>query len=90
MINLIIGFILGFSTIHVLSAQLKEIRALIIAIHDERKAAEPEPFVTRTNPAFTNENMPGQEGSSIVTPKSPQLVDWEEQEELRKMNLRPR
>lgn len=45
-------------------------------------------FVTRTDPAFANENMVGQGDSVIVTPKSPQLVEWEEQEELRKLNLR--
>lgn len=45
------------------------------------------PFVTPTNRAFTNENKVGQGDSAIVTPKTPQLIDFEEQEELRKMNL---
>ena len=49
------------------------------------------PFVTPTNPAFVNENQSTHEDSFIITPKSPQLVDWEENEQLRKMNIgRPR
>lgn len=49
-----------------------------------------EAYITPTNPAFTNENKVGQGDSVIITPKSPQLLEFEEQEELRKMNLRPR
>lgn len=48
---------------------------------------EPEPFVTRTSPEFTNPNMAGQDDSAIVIPKSPQLIEFEESEALRKMNL---
>lgn len=53
---------------------------------------EPEetPYVTHTHPKFTNPNKVSQDDSVIVTPKSPQLVQWEEEEELRKLNLRPR
>lgn len=48
-----------------------------------------EAFVTPTNPAFIREDLTGQGDSIIVTPKSPQLIEWEENEKLRKMNLRP-
>lgn len=48
------------------------------------------PFVTPTNPAFVNESKIGQGDSVIVEPKSPQRVAWEEQEQLRKLNIKPR
>lgn len=49
------------------------------------------PFITKSAPEFTNEPITGQNDSVIVVPKSPQRIEWEEQEELRKMNLgRPR
>lgn len=48
------------------------------------------PMVTPTNPLFVNQNAVGQGDSVIVEPKSPALVQWEEEEELRKLNLKPR
>lgn len=48
------------------------------------------PMVTPTNPAFTNENTVGQGDSVIVESKSPQRIEWEEQEQLRKINLQPK
>jgi hypothetical protein len=49
-----------------------------------------EAFVTSSNPAFTNENMAGQQESSIIVPKTPQRLAWEEDQELRKINMKPR
>lgn len=46
-------------------------------------------FVTPTNPAFVREEIAGHGDSVIVTPKSPQLIEWEENEQLRKLNLKP-
>lgn len=69
----------------------REISQKIDALLEDRQKNEPEPFVTPTNPSFANEGMAGNEEESIiVTPKSPQLLEWEESEKLRKMNLRPR
>lgn len=50
---------------------------------------EPLTYVSPTHPDLVNPNTVNQEGSVIVEPKSPQLVAWEEQEELRKLNLKP-
>lgn len=48
------------------------------------------PTVTYTAPALTNENAATLENSAIVEPKSPQLVAWEEEQAVRKLNLKPR
>lgn len=90
MINFIAGVIVGFCVFYSGYVQYKDILRLLEAIKNERNTKEPEAFVTRTDRAFTNENAGDQENSSIVVPKTPQLVAWEEQEELRKMNLKPR
>lgn len=47
-------------------------------------------YVTPTHPDLTNPNAVNQEGSVIVEPKSPQRVAWEEEEQVRKLNLKPR
>lgn len=59
---------------------------------ESRDKDEPqEPFVTYSDRAFTNENMVNQPGSAIITPKTPQLVEFEEQQALEHMNMgRPR
>lgn len=49
-----------------------------------------QPMVTSANPILTNPNAINQEDSMIVEPKSPQLVQWEEEEQLRKLNIKPR
>lgn len=50
---------------------------------DQHPAA---PAVTSANPMFTNQNQSGHTESLIIEPKSPMLVDWEEQQELERMN----
>lgn len=68
---------------------MRAIEEIKLAIENKPQLIPPpEAFVTKTNPAFGNENAIGQGESIIVTPKSPQLIEWEEQEELRKLNLR--
>ncbi len=61
----------------------KEMNELLRWMHEQKP---PEPTVTSGNPLFTNENQPGNTESLIVEPKSPQLIDWEEQQELERMN----
>ncbi len=57
----------------------------------EEEKATTESMVTRTDPSFVREDTIGQaDNSSIVMPKTPQRIEFEESEELRKMNLRPR
>jgi hypothetical protein len=50
---------------------------------------EPEPVITmgayEPETGLSTDNSP----TGLVTAKSPQLVEWEEQEAVRKMNLRP-
>jgi len=85
--GLVFGLILGFGLAYRAG---RDIQDLLDFAHEwrESRAEQPtEPHVTRGR-AFTNENMPGQENSSIVVPKTPQQIAWEEQEELRKLNLR--
>lgn len=66
---------------------------ILTAIENNRPtpaAQQTEPFVTSTNPALTNEAAAGSEDDSIiVNPKSPQLIAWEEEEAVRKINLKP-
>lgn len=53
--------------------------------HNDKPTITPQ--ITYTHPDLTNPNMAGQGDSVIVEPKSPQLIQWEEEEELRKLNL---
>lgn len=61
----------------------KEMNELLGWLHEQ---PPPEPTITRGNPLFSNESQPGNVESRIVEPKSPQLIDWEEQQELERMN----
>lgn len=57
----------------------------------EKKAETIDPMVTRSDPGFVKEITIGQaDDSAIVMPKTPQRIEFEESEELRKMNLGPR
>jgi hypothetical protein len=65
---------------------------IIDAIRDKPKSIAPkvEPFVTSSNPALSNEFTAGNDDESvIVNPKSPQLVAWEEEQAVNKINLKP-
>lgn len=46
-----------------------------------------QPFVASSNPALVNDLPTGDSESVIVNPKSPQLVQWEEEQEIAKMNM---
>lgn len=83
MINFLLGFILGLTMLIVV--MLAEIRHNLDNLLKDKPAGIP-PAVTGTNQAFVNENRPGSEESLIVEPKSPQLIDWEEQQELERLN----
>lgn len=58
----------------------------------EAQKPEPTPAVTLGAYRSVNENAVNKEDNlvGLVTPKSPQLLEFEEQEELRKMSLGPR
>lgn len=57
----------------------------------ETSVFAPEPFITSTHPSLVSEDAAGQaDDSVIVNPKTPQRVEWEEQEELRKMQFGPK
>lgn len=47
---------------------------------------EPKPTITTSNPEFVNRNQAGHTESMIVEPKSAQLIDWEERQEIEQMN----
>lgn len=63
---------------------LGEIR---VALAKSKESPKLDAFITSSNPDLINTNMAGQGESVIVMPKSPQLVEFEEQETIRKMNL---
>ena len=46
--------------------------------------------VTRAAPEFTNPRAASDDDSAIVEPKTPQRIAFEEEQELRKMNLGPK
>lgn len=50
------------------------------------KVKEPEPAVTRDDPRLINENYQSQGEVGIASPKSPQLLEWEANQELLKKN----
>lgn len=82
---LLIGF--GVGGVFRLDRAIRQITTTIAILDSKNKKEEPKAFVTRTDPAFTRSNMAGQaDDSAIVIPKSPQLVEFEEQEALRRMN----
>jgi hypothetical protein len=64
------------------------LKAMSHNVHLTKPSIEPQ--ITRTHPDLTNTNAIGQGDSVIVEPKSPQLVQWEEEEQVRKLNLKPR
>lgn len=45
---------------------------------------EVKPTVTPTDPRFANENMINQDNSGVIEPKSPQLIEFEEEQALMK------
>jgi hypothetical protein len=45
-----------------------------------------EPFVTNSDPRFAREDQIGSPDSSVILPKSPQLIEWEETQEIEKLN----
>jgi hypothetical protein len=77
---------------------LELLLSLALAFLMFRKNPEPQekivtkitPFVTPTHPDLINPSVVSQNDSVIVEPKSPQLVAWEEEEAVRKLNLKPR
>lgn len=76
LLSIIIGTFVGY--------QIREIREALSSIKDsllEGKKASPS--VISGNPALTR---PLSGNSGVVAPKSPQLLDWEEEQEIRKMN----
>lgn len=89
LLGLICGFILGLGLCWRAGRDIQDILNFINEWRAEKKKPQaPQPFITPTHPSFTNENMVGQENSNIVIPKTPQQVQWEEEEELRKLNLK--
>lgn len=88
MISFVAGLIVGI--LCAFNAGWYARRAYLMLTHLMSKQSKPNtPAVTRTNRAFVNENRPLSQDSAIVIPKTPQLLEFEEQEELRKMNLKP-
>jgi len=81
LVTFIVGLVFGYEN--------NRIRSEIRSLKDTVLEKKTEPTVTSGNPALIPDQ--GNE-SSIVIPKSPQYVEWEEQQELEKLNRtgRPR
>lgn len=77
---LILAIGIGFGWYH------RELSDKVTAIYDKLTDKPEPPAVTTSNPLFTNQNQPGNTESMIVEPKSAQLIDWEEQQQLERMN----
>lgn len=89
MINILLCFLL-LLVIFLAVCQLLSTRYLYLLVKqpvEKKKVAPPQAYVTPSDPSFVQESTVGQEGSSIVIPKTPQRIEWEEKEELRKLNL---
>jgi len=50
---------------------------------DRLKVDEPAPAVTRDDPRLINENYQGKSEVGVASPKSPQLLEFEAEQELR-------
>ena len=62
-------------------------QAKIKAVLEARREIEPTPAVTRDDPRLTNPNYQNNESEvGITSPKTPQLLDWEAQNELDRLN----
>jgi hypothetical protein len=62
-------------------------QAKIKAVLEARREIEPTPAVTRDDPRLTNPNYQNNESEvGIASPKTPQLLDWEAQNELDRLN----
>lgn len=66
---------------------LVKLTAIVRNAPEEVQAQEVKPGVTSANPAFVTDYEQPPEASAIIMPKSPQLVEWEEEQELLKMNM---
>ena len=62
-------------------------QAKIKAVLEAKREIEPTPAVTRNDPRLTNPNYQNNESEvGITSPKTPQLLDWEAQNELDRLN----
>ena len=90
MIGLITGMLLGFSIGFLSGYTYRDINDIAHKLYERQKSQpepEPEAYVTRGDRRFVKEHLINQPESAVVTPKTPQRIAWEEEEELRKMNL---
>lgn len=77
---LIIGFLLGYNESRILT--------LVDKLKDMNKKAKPEVGITPGAYHKANENNVNQGGDTgLVMPKTPQRLEWEEQERLRRDQL---
>lgn len=83
MIGFIFGFLVGGAFAFQLGFYFKELLQRVRSL----QLPDIKPTVTRGSDHPVNENWPSREESHIVEPKTPQQVEWEAQEELRKQNL---
>lgn len=74
--------LLAFLTGLLIGYENYKIRSALYTLKYSLTKKETKPSVTSGNPALIKD----QESSSVIEPKSPQLIDWEEAQELRKMN----
>jgi len=82
-----VGFVSGCIFCFYAGLYSRDVAKKIEELLSRPKDPEPTPFVTHTERGFVNENTPLRDDSAIVLPKTPQRLEFEEQEELRKMNL---
>ena len=62
-------------------------QAKLKALVEARRDIEPTPAVTRDDPRLINPNYQNNDSEvGITSPKTPQLLDWEAQNELDKLN----
>lgn len=85
MINAVLILALGVVAGYHYRTVRDEVRALDEKFRDQHPPLA-EPTVTATSLSFINENRSGHTDSRIIEPKSPQLIDWEEQQELERIN----
>jgi hypothetical protein len=85
MIEIIVTIIIALTLVRI-SFQLDEIFHTIDNGPDVKEPIES--FVSSPRPDLMNEQAAGNaDDSVIITPKTPQLVAWEEEQQLQKMNM---
>lgn len=87
----LLGIFFAFSFSIPIYLEIREVSKKVDDLLDKPKYNNDEPAITMGLYRPANENATSEStNTGLVVPKTPQLIEFEEQEELRKLNLRPR